>query len=216
MAAQNGNGSGGITVTGEGRVSASPDQAIARLGVSVLAPTLEQAREQAAVATTAIIDSLKSNGVGEADIRTQYVNAGAEHDYTKAGKKRTGYRVENMLITTVRGAAAASAVIDDAITAGGDATQVHGISFTIEDPRQLEDQARKAAIADARRKAQTLASAGGVKLGKPIAILEGNAVSPFQPERMLTMVKESTPTPIEGGEIEVTVQVTVTWAIEQS
>ena len=55
-----------------------------------------------------------------------------------------------------------------------------------------------------------------MKLGKPVAIVEGNAVSPLQPERMLTMTKESTPTPIEGGELQVTVQVTVTWAIDPS
>jgi uncharacterized protein YggE len=217
MAGQNGNGNGGITVTGEGRVSASPDQALARLGVSVVSKTLEDAREQAAATTSAIMDSLKANGVGDADMRTQHVNAGAEHDYTKAGKKRAGYRVENMLTVTVRGAVAASAVIDDAIAAGGDATQVHGISFTIEDPRPLEDQARKAAIADARRKAQTLASAGGVKLGKPVAIVEGNSASPIQPQHMrLAMETESTPMPIEGGEMDVRVHVTVTWAIEQS
>ena len=67
-----------------------------------------------------------------------------------------------------------SDVLDGATAAGGDLTQVQGISFTIDKPDALQDQAREAAVNDAKARAQRLADTAGVKLGDPISITEGS------------------------------------------
>lgn len=63
-------GSVGIFATGTGKATAAPDLAILRLGVQDLAATVSEARTTAATAMTAVIASLKEDGVLEKDIQT--------------------------------------------------------------------------------------------------------------------------------------------------
>jgi len=53
-------------------------------------------------------------------------------------------------------------VLDKMIAAG--ATEVSNVEFLVSDPGKALDQAREAAIADARRKAEVYARAAGVML----------------------------------------------------
>ena len=102
--------------------------------------------------------------------------------------------------------------------AGGDLVEINSIQFTIEDPTKLKMQARVAAMQDAHAKAQTLATEGGVALGKPISISESGDFyqpGPFHAEVAFAddggAARE---TPIQFGQLQITVSVNVIYAIE--
>ena len=161
-----------IHVTGSGSVTGEPDIATLYLGVSVEKASVEEAREAAASAMTAVIDALKANDIAEKDIQTENFSIYPQYDYTDEGRVLRGYRANNTVNATARALENLSDIIDDAIGAGGDIVVVNSIQFMIEDPTPLQTQARVLAVKDAEVKAQTLAEASGVTLGKPITITE--------------------------------------------
>jgi len=201
----------GIQVTGSGSAFGNPDVAILSLGVSVERTSVEEARDEAATAMQRVIDSLKENGVAEKDIHTQRFSIQPRYNYIDGKQVLRGYEVTNTVATKVRNIDTAGEVIDDATTAGGDLIRVQSITFSIDDPKELRNQARVEAMKDAHDKAETLAEQGGVELGKPISISEVagySSVPSFDKERA------SSDTPIEPGQLEITITVTVVYEIK--
>jgi uncharacterized protein YggE len=206
----------GITVSGEGKATGTPDIANIQLGVSTLANTVAEARSQAAASMDAMVTSMKNNGVDEKDIQTQQLSIAPEYDYTGTRQVLKGFRVTNIVSAKIRKIDDTSKIVDDAVTAGGNDAQVQGIGFSIDNPDDLKAQARKDAMADARSRAETLAKEAGVELGNPIVISESNVVVPVPFAAGAGTTKEVvTPsTPIEPGTQDVTVTVSVTWSIK--
>lgn len=211
-------GNRSVHVTGIGSVTAEPDIATIYLGVSVEKETVEVAREEAASAMTAVIDALKNNDIADRDIQTENFSIYPQYDYTEEGRVLRGYRVNNTVNVKVRELDSLSDIIDDATTAGGDIVVVNSIQFMLEDPTPLQAQARALAVKDAEVKAQTLAEAGGVTLGKPITITEtSRSAGPpiaFAEAEEFAADSARTSTPIQAGELTVTVNVTVVYEIE--
>jgi uncharacterized protein YggE len=208
----------GISVSGEGIVQGAPDVATISLGVSTLRDTVVEARTEAATALTAMVDSLKANDVEEKDIQTSGLSIQPEYDFTDGRQLLRGFRVTNMLTAKLRDIDRTGEIVDEAVEAGGDNTTINGISFSIDDPEQLKGQAREAAVADARSRAETLATASGVSLGDPITISETSYLPPVYYERGVAADSAAgapvPETPIEAGELDVVVQVSITWEIE--
>ena len=165
-----------------------------------------------------MIASLKANNVAENDIRTERFSIHPQYNYTDNGRVLRGYSVNNTVSAKVRELENLSEVIDDAAEVGGDIIVVNSIQFMIEDPTALQTQARSLAVKNAEAKALTLAEASGVKLGKPITITEtSRAVSPpiaHAEEAAFAQDSARSATPIEAGELTVTVNITVVYEIE--
>ena len=207
----------GVTVAGEGKVTAPPDVANISLGVSTLAPSVAEARDQAAAALQGMIDSMKANGIAEKDIQTSGLSINPEYDYRDGNQLLRGFRVNNTVNAKVRDIDKTGKVVDDAVVAGGNNTQIQGIYFSIDDPKDLQAEARTAAVEDAKAKAQALASAGGIEIGDPISISEGTVTIPpiYANAGGFAADRAAAPeTPIQPGELDVTVNVTVVWAIK--
>ena len=206
-----------VHVTGTGSVTAEPDIATLYLGVSVEKKTVEAAREEAASAMTAVIDVLKNNDIADRDIQTENFSIYPQYDYTEEGRVLRGYRVNNTVNAKVRELESLSDIIDDATTAGGDIIVVNSIQFMIEDPTPLQAQARTLAVKDAETKAKTLAEAGGVTLGKPITITETSYTVrppvPYAEAAEFAADSVRTSTPIQAGELTVTINVTIVYEI---
>ena len=81
-----------------------------------------------------------------------------------------GYWVNNSLSITIRQLDTAGQVLQAAIEAG--ANSISGLTFTLGDPEPVKDSARALAVADARNRADVLADAAGVRVGKVLAIRE--------------------------------------------
>ncbi len=214
LAAADENG-GGISVSGQGVAFAEPDVASLSLGVSTLEDTARQARDEAAALMTDLIDSLEDNGIADEDYRTTQFRIDPEFDYRRDDEPVIrGYRVTSILAVTVRDLDRVGEVIDDAVEAVGNDIRVQNIGFSVEDPGELLTSVRALAMADAAAKAKELADLAGVTLGKPVAISEstGGSVPPVFFERELAQADVTTP--ISPGQLEIVVDVSVTYAIE--
>lgn len=206
-----------VHVTGSGSVVGEPDIATLNLGVSVEKASVEEAREAAASAMTAVIESLEVNNVAEKDIQTENFSIHPQYDYTDNGRVLRGYRVNNTVSAKVRELESLSDIIDDAAAAGGDIVIVNAIQFMIEDATALQTQARALAVKNAEAKAQTLAEASGVTLGKPVTITEtqsggGPRIAFAESAAFDNSARSSTP--VQAGELAVTVNVTIVYEIK--
>ena len=206
-----------VRVSGTGTVAGDPDVVMLNIGVSAERDSVKQARADAAEAMAGVIESLKSNGLLDEDIQTQHFSIHQQYDYSKGRREFRGYSVTNTVSAKIRDLDTVGNVIDDAAEAGGDLVQINSIQFTIDDPTTLKMQARVAAMGDAQAKAQTLATEGGVTLGKPISISEpGDFYAPYPAglEFAFAADAESVATPIQSGQLQITVTVNVVYEIE--
>src|SRR5262249_46123524 len=103
-------------------------------------------------------------------------------------------------------------VIDRLVSAG--ANDISGIQFVVSSPSKLLDEARTAAMADARRKAEIYAKAGSVILGPPIIISE-DSTTPPEPGAISRAPKAAPDTPISPGEQTQRVTVTVSYELQR-
>lgn len=101
--------------------------------------------------------------------------------YTVWESRLTGYSVSNQATVKIRNLSNVGTIIDRVTEAAGNLVRINGISFNIEDPQPLRDEARAEAVADMKRKAEMLAELSGVKLGRLVYLNEGAAYSPPQP-----------------------------------
>jgi hypothetical protein len=124
----------------------------------------------------------------------------------------TGYDVTNYISVTVRNVANAGSVIDAAALAGGDTARVQSIYFSISDPTKYNSQARDLAVADAKAKAQQLATAAGVTLGTVTYIAENQGYYP--PVYSSAGAVPSASTPISPGQTQITLTVQMVFAIQ--
>ena len=203
-----------ITVTGTGRVSVRPDTADLRLGVTVTAATVESARSASSSTLAAVLARLKALGIDDRDLQTSIVSVSPQYDYSREGAppRLSGYTFSNLVAVVVRDIERVGDAIDAALTAG--ATNVDRIGFRSADGSAADREAREAAIADARMKAETFAAAGGVAIEAIAAIAEAASAAPPIPllERAAFSAKDAS-TPVEPGENEVTASVTVTYLL---
>jgi hypothetical protein len=202
-----------ISVSGTGSVLVSPDLADLRIGVSITRPTVEEARATAATAMNGVLGALRKLGIADADLRTSMVSLQPVYDYSRDGSapRITGYNLSNMVVATIRNLDRLSDAIDDSMAAG--ATTMDGITFRVADPAAAEARARRDAVAQARTRAQTLASAAGVSLGDVASISESSSGGSYPPVYYDGAAAKELSTPIQPGTNEVTVSASVVYTI---
>ena len=211
----------GIWVSGAGTVTVTPDIAILNLGVSDKETTVATAQAKAADAMTKIIAALKQNGLADKDIQTTGYNIQqmTRYDNSKNEAVPDGYTVSNNVSAKIRALDKVGAIIDAVATAGGDATRINGVSITVEKPEGYFGEARGKAMADAKAKADQLASLAGVKLGAPYYITENsgytNPPMPYYAASSGGIAAPQIVTPINPGETQVTLTVQVAYSIAQ-
>ncbi|MET1231347.1 MAG: SIMPL domain-containing protein [Candidatus Limnocylindrales bacterium] len=206
-----------ISVNGAGKVVVSPDIADLRLGVSVTKPTVKAARAQAAGSMTKVIAALKNLGIADKDIKTTNLSLQPVYTYPNNGgtPKLTGYTLANTVAVIIRDLDKIGDAIDDSLAAG--ATTMDGVTFRVEDPAGAEQQARTEAMAQAKSKAETLASGAGVRITGVSTISETSSPIPY-PIPYFGAAGEAAArdvsTPVQTGTNEVTVSVAVVYLID--
>jgi hypothetical protein len=207
----------GISVSGQGIVYVTPDIVNLQLGIQAQAATVADAQSQAATAMNNVLAALAANGVAKADIQTQNysIQQTTRYDNVTQQNVATGYQVINYVNVKVRDVTKAGVILDAVTAAGGDLTRVNSIQFSLNDPTSANNQARDQAMTDAKSTAAQLASDAGVKLGNPISISESE-VSPITKMYAsdLAVPSASGSTTISSGELEISVAVQVTYAIQ--
>jgi uncharacterized protein YggE len=203
-----------ILVPGRGAVRVVPDVADVRLGVVTVRPTASDARAAAAATMDAVLGALRAAVIDPRDLRTTLLSLDAVRDYSDGSQRITGYQLANTVEATIRAIDATGSAVDAALAAG--ATSLDGLTFRLDDPTDALTEARRLAVADARRRAETLATEAGVRLGRVTGIVEGGAVPPGPP-RPVAMFRAKAEmdasTPVEAGTSELSVDVTVEFEI---
>jgi uncharacterized protein YggE len=205
-----------LVITEQGKVTAVPDMAKLTAGIDVSAPTLDVAQTQVNQKSKSLVDAVKKIGVEEKDIKTSSYNVYPEYDYRTPGSRITGYRISTTYEIKVKDIEKINEVLATVTREG--ANIVTSISFEVneETKNKLLDEARAEAVKKARTKAESLAKAAGVNLGKILTISEAaeNPPYPIALREGMGGVPDGQTTPeIQPGEEEVVVSVTISWEI---
>jgi uncharacterized protein len=200
-----------VTVVGSGQVQGVPDTLTADVGIQFTAPDVTTAMNQTNDRQQAVITALTGARVDRKDISTTEV--GLQPEYDTFGGTITGYRADNSIRVKIHPADSASHVLAVIVGAGGDATRINSVSYSIADDSQLVKDARARAFRDAKNRAEQYAQLSGLKLGKVISISEasgGAATMPPAPPR--SGMPESVP--LEPGQQTVSFSVTAVWQLQ--
>ena len=224
-----------ITVSGEGKVFAKPDVALISLGVTTQATTVADVTKNNTDKMNAVIDAVKKLGVADKDIKTtnydlepvydnysvpvpmMYPSAvGVSGSIIRSGTSLKGYKLEQDVQVKIRDFTKVGDILSAATTAGSN--QIGDLQFTIDNPQQFNDQARAAAILQAKTNAQNLAKESGVDLGKIINVYENNYTVPMVYNSAMKAggaVAESAPTPtVQPGQQEIDVTINLTYQVK--
>lgn len=194
-----------ITVTGNGTVDATPDQASFGFGVTTNGATAAEALSRNASQAREIIAALKKAGIASSAIQTTQVSLWPQT--SSNGTVITGYQASNSVQVTAALSKSGS-LVDAAVRAG--ANNVDGPSLDTADKSALYNQALKQALGEAKQKAQAIANATGLTLGAALKVREGGAPTPIVYGEALAA--RATAVPIEAGTQKIEASVTVTYS----
>ena len=211
---------GSMQLTGHGEVMAAPDTAYVNSGVSTQAETAKDALAANTTDMSKLIETLKAAGIDSKDIQTSGFSVSPNYVYpdNNTGNqppKIVGYTVTNQVTVHVRDLTQLGSILDQSVQVG--ANTINGITFAVDDPSDLYAEARKAAFADAKAKAQLYAEAADVGLGDIQIISEQqNYNQPPQPvmyKATAMAADRSAPVPVEVGQLTFSIDVNVNWEL---
>ncbi len=206
-----------ITITAEGKVTATPDTAVVDASIVGNDTTQQKAQSDIDQNAAKLVAFLQSSGIDKSDISTSGYNLYPQYDNTgKAPNTITGYSASETLTVKIKDISKVSDIIGG-LTQNG-SNQIQNVSYTINDPDALREQARQQALQSAGQKAADLASAAHVKLGKLITFSEqGDSVPPIYPQAMAVgsangaMADKAT---LPAGSQDITEDVSVTYELK--
>ena len=204
-----------ITVTGVGTVTVVPDAVRFNATVSALASTSAAALSSASKSASAVRAALKDAGIATKDIRSANISVYPEYNWTQeTGTKITGYRASQSFDVLVRTASKAGTIIEVVVKAGGDNVQLGGVIPTTLNPSLATEDARAAAVANAKSKASSYAKLLGTSIGKVLSLEEQSSPVYSSPFPMAKAgAADAIAVEIDLGEQDVTVTITVRWAL---
>ncbi|HZF93275.1 MAG TPA: SIMPL domain-containing protein [Allosphingosinicella sp.] len=222
-----------LSLTAEGRSTRTPDLALFTAGVVTQGRTAAEALSENSRQMAAVVAALRRAGVAERDIQTSSLNlipryTNPERDaMIRARETRepyvppaepsapriVGYDARNHVQVRVRRVAEMGRIIDALASAG--ANEIHGPNFTMDEPRAALDEARAAAVAEARQRAELYARAAGMRVVRIVSITEAGGYYPAQ-GIMVTGMRTfdvgsppPPPAPVSPGELSLGVNVSV-------
>lgn len=208
-----------ILATGEGSASLVPDMAIVTMTVTREAETARTALDANSSAMESVIAAMGQQGIAGKDMQTTGFSIQPRYIYPKprgeAPPKIAGYTVRNSLTIKVRKLADLGVLLDQSVSLG--VNEGGNVRFANDDPSEALAEARAAAVKDAMARAETMASAAGVKTGR---VLEISEASPYQGPRpammeSVAMGRSADAVPMATGENMYKVSVSLSVAIEQ-
>jgi hypothetical protein len=205
-----------ISVSGTGRITLSPDLARISIGVQTEAEDAAEAVAENNSQAQAVQDALAGFDIAAEDIRTTNFSIYPRQDYGPDGEIRSiTYVVNNTVFVTVRDLDQIGEILGAVVAAG--ANNINSIQFDVADREGTNQEALKAAVENARERAQALAEAAGVELGavQTIESFLGGGPIPMVREFAVAEVEAfGGAVPVSPGEMEITVDVRVVFEIQ--
>lgn len=193
-----------IVVGGHADVSVAPDEATVSLGTQSRASDAKSAQSASSGKMSAIIAAVEGQGIPANKIRTDQVSL--YYDDQKGV-----YVATQNVVVTIDDVSKVGPVIDAAVGAGADNSW--GVDFGLKDPSTARGTALQNAIADARKRANAMASALGVNVTGVVSAQESSQIPPPIPVRVAAPAAGTVnSTPVQPGELTVSADVSVTYS----
>jgi uncharacterized protein YggE len=207
-----------FVVQGTGKSVVSPDIAKIDLGIQETGTNLKTVQDDVNKKSQTLTSKLKSFGIDAKDIKTISYSVYPQYDYTLPTQKITGYQVSTGYEVTIRDFTKINDILGSATSFG--ANTVGGVNFDLSDDlkNQKMEEARVQAVTDAKTKAEGLAKAAGISLGKIINVSESTP-SNIQPMMYSTAAgggtldKAVTPPSVESGTTELDVTISLSYEV---
>lgn len=204
-----------VDVVATGEVTRVPDIVRISAGVVTQAPTAVEAIRQNAARMARVRAALERAGIAPRDIQTSNISLQPDYRYAENQPPQlTGYRASNQVDVRFREIEASGRILDALVAEG--ANQINGPSLGIDRPEAALDEARTAALANARARAELYARALGMRVARVLLVSESGAVPP-RPSPMMRMQEmdlQQANTQIEPGEQRLSVTLTVSFELE--
>ena len=206
-----------ISVSSEGKTQAVPNVAKISAAIESKNPNFDMAREENQKKVSELITSLKSLGIEEKDIKTEYISAGPGYEIQTfpAPDRPTTNQLTTTLEITIRNFDNSDEVMQ-ALTQNG-ATNLYGPNLTVSDDKleEAKVKAREDAVENAKKKATQLAEASGRKVGKVVKIQEqGDFGYPVPMMARTEADLKSQASNIQPGQTDVTINLQVDFSIK--
>lgn len=202
-----------ISVSGEGKIKVTPDEALITLGVENTGKDATEVKKKNDETVDAILKAIKKNGIPANDYQTQNVSLHKNYDYNQ--KKYSFYASQTISIH-LKDLKKYDALMMSLVDAG--VNNIQGVEFKSSKIEEHQSEARKKAMLDAKKKAEDYVSVLGQKVGKAIQISDNSQVSYPRPMyKTLAMAEMADAAPNETlaiGEIEVTANVSVSFELK--
>lgn len=198
-----------LQVSAHGESHRKPDVATIQAGVVTRNADATLAMRENAQRMNAVVAALKQAGVAERDIQTSSI--GLQPQYSESSKQPpriSGYEASNTVMVRLRDMGRIGDVLGALVRLG--ANQIEGPNFAVDKPDDALDEARRAAVQQARDRAQLYADAAGLKVRRILSISESGE-APRMPRPMFRMAQADkfAAAPVEAGENTLAVDVSV-------
>lgn len=202
-----------VMVSGEGVVTAVPDQAWVRIGAESRAKSSKDAQARNAEAMTAVQQKMTTLGIAKDAVRTLAIDLQMEYDYANGKQTPRGYVARNTIEVRVDDFAKLGDVLDAAVGSG--ATNLHGLRFDVKRREVLEREALQMAVANAMGRAEALAAGARRSIDRVLRIEESSVSRGGEmPVMAMRMKAEDAGTPVAAGELEIRAQVRLTASLK--
>jgi uncharacterized protein YggE len=201
-----------LDIVATGEVTRVPDVARINAGVVTQAPTATAAIAQNARQMASVRAALKTAGIADRDIQTSNISLQPDYRYAENQPPQlTGYRASNEVSVRFRDIARTGRILDALVAEG--ANQINGPSLEIDRPEAALDEARTAAIATARARAELYARALGMRVIRVIGVSETGAVVPMPRPMARLQAADAATANIDAGEQRLSVALTVSFEL---
>lgn len=216
-----------VSMNGVGEVVAIPDVASFNFAVNESALKVEDAQKVATEKMNKALDYLKAQGIEERDVKTTSYNINPKYEWKQgicnenfcdSGKSvLVGYEVSQNVDVKVRDTAKAGEILSGIGALG--ISNVSSLQFKVDDDEALKAEARTKAIADAKKKVESVAKDLGVKVVRVISFYEETENPPYyggygMGGDMMMEKAASVAPQLPTGENKITSRVSVTFEIK--
>lgn len=203
-----------LEISADGTSARIPDLAVIQAGVVTQAATAGDAMRQNSTRMATVLAALRRAGIAERDIQTSSVSLSPQYRYAQNEPPViTGYQASNQVTVRFRDIAKSGTILDALVSQG--ANNISGPNLTIDKPEAALDEARTAAVATARARAELYARAAGLRVDRILSISESSAMPvPPRPMMMARMEAASDATQVVAGESELTVSLSVRFVLK--
>lgn len=203
-----------ISVSGEGKIKVIPDEAIISIAVETKGEESSKVKKENDASIDKVLKFLKTTKIDQKNIKTERVSLYPQYDYQK---KKNYYFASQTISIHLKDLSQYEVIMSGLVDAG--VNRVNGVVFQSSQMEKLKSEARKLAVADAKKKAEDFAGALGQKVGKAIVVSD-NSQPVYNPPMYRNVMMEAK---MEGdvsqetlaiGEIEINTNVNITFILE--